>query len=773
MSTASGHSNHRIRTRSERVASVVLRNGLWSGLLNILRNDLRYSLILAMLLMNLLVCFIIEAWKPPFLYRLNDVPNRAIVCQTPFQVASETETELARDRARWSTPPVYTLDAQPLSLLRDVLTNTIAGLVQTAEFEELVDSKVWSDFFPNLVNGTQGKESDNEASFRQLFAALKRLYGQEEGMVRLSESLKKSMEPLESPGYLTEFSQKVTDWTKERIRVLYPDGTSSVVYANEVLLGDGSRFQRSLQREFSNDVISSAFFRWFLPKLKEMGGVLKLEEGQTALAVEEAVNAVMTVFAEYPRGKVLHPAEKAIGPDSLRLLKEEYRHSLNELSWKQRVTRFFVVYLLFVLAHFLGWVYMYRRERRKPKSFWPSFMLLVYMVSVIVLTQILYTMTGTATAQLGLVALLPLLIFSQSLAITYSWELSMVLSLNLAFILVVAEGALFGPMMILVGTTIVVVEQLGRLRSRFKLISVGAIASVVAFIATIGSGVLQNRGLNMSLFQDAFFNVGWTLLAGFVMSGLLPYIERPFGVLTDMSLLELGNVSHPLLQELNRRAPATYSHSMQVGSIAEAASEAIGARSLMTRVGAYFHDIGKILKPQYFSENQLSGENVHDMLEPRMSALVIVAHVKDGADLARQHRLPKPLIDLIEQHHGTSLVSYFFGVASRQNKDNPYGQGAEESTFRYPGPKPQCKEAGILMLADAAESAVRSMGDSATPGRIENMVRQITETKLQDEQFDDSGLTLHDIRVVENSIIKSLIAIRHARIKYPGQSGSS
>jgi putative nucleotidyltransferase with HDIG domain len=236
-----------------------------------------------------------------------------------------------------------------------------------------------------------------------------------------------------------------------------------------------------------------------------------------------------------------------------------------------------------------------------------------------------------------------------------------------------------------------------------------------------------------------------------------------------MSLLELGDVSHPLIQEMLRRAPATYSHSFQVGAIAEAAAEAIGARGLLTRVGACFHDIGKILKPHYFSENQIAGENIHDTLDPRMSSLVIVAHVKDGVDLARQHRLQKPLIDLIEQHHGTSLVSYFYEMAARQNKDNPNGQTVEESTFRYPGPKPRSKEAGILMLADASESGVRSMGDTATPGRIENMVRMITETKLKDGQFDECGLTLHELRVVENSIINSLVAIRHHRIKYPGQ----
>jgi putative nucleotidyltransferase with HDIG domain len=256
-------------------------------------------------------------------------------------------------------------------------------------------------------------------------------------------------------------------------------------------------------------------------------------------------------------------------------------------------------------------------------------------------------------------------------------------------------------------------------------------------------------------------------MAGFIMSGLLPFIERPFGIMTDMSLLELGDVSHPLLQELVHRAPATYSHSMQVGTIAEAAADTIGARGLMTRVGAYFHDIGKIFKPEYFAENQGAAGNLHSMLEPRMSTLVIVAHVKDGADLARQHRLPKPLIDLIEQHHGTSLVSFFYGRAMKLSKEAGNGD-IEEGTFRYPGPKPQSKEAVILMIADASESACRSM-EGNSPGKIESMVRQITKQKLEDGQFDESGLTLSELKTVENSIINSLIAIKHGRIRYPGQ----
>jgi len=261
-------------------------------------------------------------------------------------------------------------------------------------------------------------------------------------------------------------------------------------------------------------------------------------------------------------------------------------------------------------------------------------------------------------------------------------------------------------------------------------------------------------------------NALWTVAAGFVLTGLLPYIESLFGVLTDISLLELGDVSHALLQQLVLRAPSTYNHSITVGSIAEAAAEAIGARGLLARVGAYYHDIGKMLKPGYFIENQSPDGNRHESLVPAMSTLVIIAHLKDGADLARQHGLPQPIIDLVEQHHGTTLVEYFYGRAHQQSHADPNGGEVDESLYRYPGPKPQTKEAGVLMLADSVESASRTLVDPA-PARIESLVREIADRKLDDGQFDESGLTLRELRTIENSMIKSLIANYHGRVKYP------
>ena len=239
-----------------------------------------------------------------------------------------------------------------------------------------------------------------------------------------------------------------------------------------------------------------------------------------------------------------------------------------------------------------------------------------------------------------------------------------------------------------------------------------------------------------------------------------------FDVQTDISLLELGDVQHPLLQELVRRAPGTYNHSINVASIAETASDAIGANGLLVRVGAYFHDIGKMLKPAYFVENQGPDGNRHETLQPAMSTLVIIAHVKDGADLARRHHLPQSIIDFIEQHHGTTLVEYFYRREAQRLKEDPDAGELDETTFRYPGPKPQTKEAAVLMLADVVESASRALVDP-TPARIESLVHDLAMKRLLDGQFDECGLTLSELRTIEDSLVKSLTAVYHGRVKYP------
>ncbi len=333
---------------------------------------------------------------------------------------------------------------------------------------------------------------------------------------------------------------------------------------------------------------------------------------------------------------------------------------------------------------------------------------------------------------------------------------------------------------------------LGRIRSRTHLLYVGGISAVITIMTVVGVGIVAGQTLSsveaasdleplyrgplfdivvFGLLKEAFWAGFCIVVSATAMTGLLPLVEKAFGVQTDLSLLELGDASHPLLRRLAQRAPGTYNHSINVASIAEAAADEIGANGLLVRVGAYFHDIGKMFKPEYFIENQSAGVNQHDSLQPAMSTLVIIAHVKDGADLARSHHLPEPIIDFILQHHGTTLVEYFYREAARRSEEDPNAESVSDKDFRYPGPKPQTLEAAVMMLADTVESASRTLVDP-TPARIQGLVDAISEKKMGDGQFDECGLTFRQLDRIRRSLVKSLTAIYHARVKYPGQQSA-
>jgi putative nucleotidyltransferase with HDIG domain len=256
-------------------------------------------------------------------------------------------------------------------------------------------------------------------------------------------------------------------------------------------------------------------------------------------------------------------------------------------------------------------------------------------------------------------------------------------------------------------------------------------------------------------------------LSGVIATGFLPLIEMIFGFTTDIKLLELSSLDQPILKDLMVNAPGTYHHSVVVSNMVEATAESIQANPLLAKVSAYYHDIGKIRKPLYFVENQGKGENRHEKLAPSMSSLILISHVKDGIELARKHRLGKEIIDIIQQHHGTGIISYFYQKAKEQSatkggKSSP----VKEQDFRYPGPKPQTKEAGLVLLADEVEAASRTLVDP-TPARIKGMVQKIINSVFSDGQLDECELTLKDLNQIAKSFTKTLSGIFHGRVEYP------
>ena len=257
--------------------------------------------------------------------------------------------------------------------------------------------------------------------------------------------------------------------------------------------------------------------------------------------------------------------------------------------------------------------------------------------------------------------------------------------------------------------------------------------------------------------------IGNGLFSAVMAIGLLPFLESSFGLTTSITLLELANPNHPLLKQLLMEAPGTYHHSLMVANLGEAVAEAVGADPLLTRVGAFYHDIGKLKRPYFFIENQLGGPNPHDKISPNLSTLIITSHVKDGLEMAKKANLPQVIQDIIVQHHGNSLVSYFY----KQAEKNQDGKDIiREENFRYDAPLPQTKEAVIIMVADAVEAAVRSLAKPVA-GRIEAVVRKIIKEKLNDGQFDQSNITLKELDIMADTFVKMLSGMYHKRIEYP------
>ena len=236
--------------------------------------------------------------------------------------------------------------------------------------------------------------------------------------------------------------------------------------------------------------------------------------------------------------------------------------------------------------------------------------------------------------------------------------------------------------------------------------------------------------------------------------------------MTEITLLELSDFNHPLLRELSARAPGTFHHSIAVATLAEAAAKAIGANSVLARVGAYYHDVGKILNPEFFVENQMESDKLHSSITPEQSVQIIISHVEEGQKIARKYGLPSEIIKFIPMHHGTTLVAYFYGKALKRRELR--NVEIEESNFRYKGPKPDSKETGIVMLADSVEAAVRSL-DEKTPENIEKTVEAIFENRIEDGHLDESNLTFKDIEEIKKTFIQMLVNLYHPRVKYPEQ----
>jgi cyclic-di-AMP phosphodiesterase PgpH len=423
--------------------------------------------------------------------------------------------------------------------------------------------------------------------------------------------------------------------------------------------------------------------------------------------------------------------------------------------------------LTLVILVLLGSIYFYIDELKITPEKKQSNLLMfsIIFVLAIIIMKIVSLFQQFEYAEIGYVfpaalgGLLIKILIDEKLSILYTMIIAICGS-------IIFNEGVAGTLNITVGIYILCSGMAGILfltgqNHRSKILKAGLFISLVNLVLILALMLLQNgqyTGIDYGLYILVALVSG--ISSAVLTIGLLPFFEASFGILSTMRLIELSNPNHPLLRKILTETPGTHHHSVMVANLADAACEAIGANGLLARVGCYYHDIGKTKRPKFFIENQMNIENPHDRLPPQTSANIIVAHAIDGAEMLRKHRMPKEIIDICEQHHGTTLLKFFYHKATKN------GIEAKEEDYRYPGPRAQSKEAAVVGIADSVEAAVRSMNQPSAE-QIEAIVRNIISDRLQDGQLNDCDLTLKELDMVAYSLCETLKGIFHSRIEYP------
>jgi cyclic-di-AMP phosphodiesterase PgpH len=416
------------------------------------------------------------------------------------------------------------------------------------------------------------------------------------------------------------------------------------------------------------------------------------------------------------------------------------------------------LFLLLVVIFILISIYLSIFVNEVYKS--PTLLLLMGLIFIVAL--LLAVATNYFSGYLIPVAAGVILI-----TVIFGYKLALIVNLALALMVGLITGGDYSFITVALLGGLVSIYAVTRLSQRSDLARSGFYVGLTNAVLILAFHLFSG---NISFEYDSLRSFSYSLVAGIgngifssvIAIGLLPFLESIFNVTTAITLLELSNPNHPLLREMLMKAPGTYYHSMMVSNLAESAAEKVSADSLLARVGAYYHDIGKLKRPFFFSENQLSGDNPHAKLSPNLSALIIGAHPKDGVEMGRKNRLPDVILDIIGQHHGTSMISFFY----QQALESSSRDDIVADNFRYEGPKPQSKEAAIIMLADAVEAGVRSLSDP-NANKVELMIRKMVKDKLEDGQLDHSDLTLSEINLIAEAFVYIMSGIYHSRIEYP------
>jgi len=495
----------------------------------------------------------------------------------------------------------------------------------------------------------------------------------------------------------------------------------------------------------------------------------KKETEERKKSTKEKINPV---YLQIKRGEIiLRPGDR---------VREEHLLVLQALRKAQERSHLLIMLIGMGLLTFLILASLYQFSTQNIRKIAPAQKDLLFLATALLGIVALLKLFQLSTDALGeeflsipsssYIYLFPIATGAMLVRIVLNSEVAIAFTLLTGYFSAVLMGnQLFYFIFTVVGS-LIGAHRVARCEQRSILIKAGISVGGINVLMIIAYNLLSGNPLRMTLLPDLIMGFLGGALASVLVLGIVPIVEIVFGYTTDIKLLELANMDHPVLKDLILQGPGTYHHSIIVGTLVEAAAKSIGANPLLTRVSAYYHDIGKLKKPLYFIENVGGEDNKHNHLTPAMSALILISHVKDGVEMARENRLGERIGHIIQQHHGTSLISFFYQKA--KGKENPEMESVNEEDFRYPGPKPQTKEAGIVMLADSVEAASRALTDP-TPSRIKSLVQRVTNNIFLDGQMEECELTLKDLQKIQESFDRILTAIFHQRVDYTPEASEA
>lgn len=689
-------------------------------------------------------------------YREGDLATSNIKSPMAFEVVDEDQTNQRKLEAEALVARVYDFDVGLYDQQIQKLKRVMKEMRQAVSFQSSFDTREFmsrqSDFENSVGNIKISKES-----FQWLV--------KNQFKISIENMLVHALERWSTQKIVEDRAQfNIKDREKILVSILERGGKGEEFLIDSSSLVDVAEVRKRIASLGTNQQVSEIIKALIVPNLT-------LNKQETELRKQKSRDSVSPIVVNVKKGQIIVREGATLQKIQVEMLDELKKlRTTRHQDFVALITAVFFMVLLLSYASYLG-----RFTSKVTVSFKDVFAMGVVLFLLLAMAK--FMLFVSQTALVDKFPQIPPSFYGYLVPVSCG---AMMVSLLIPFgevvwlfsvFTAVATGLLldknFGFMIVTFTSSIIAARGVHGCKKREDLyaagVKTGLLNAALIFCVTLISK--QNPELmKYELLWNTSAGFMSGIFASFVTLTLIPFFESVFVYTTDVKLLELSNLNHPLLKDLTVKAPGTYHHSLVVGSMCETAAEEIGANPLLAKVCAYYHDIGKTHHAQYFIENQRPGENKHDLISPGMSKTVLVAHVKDGVEMGLEYKLGKPIIDVIEQHHGTTLISFFYHKA--KEKEDLTMHEIKEEEYRYPGPKPQFREAALCMLADSIEAAARSL-DEPTPARLQNIVRNITQKKFLDGQLDECNLTLKDLSLIEEAFSRTLLSIYHHRIDYP------